>query len=193
MIDFLCLLIKAIIKHARKSNAWVCLTVLLIIFNLLISNISYADNLNNVIARVSNTYQVPTDLIYQVIEAESGFNAYAVSHADARGLMQITRPTWDWVCRDLLQVSWSFDEDAFNREKNIVVGTRFLSWINKYLDKHAEELNADHNDLLLACYNAGPGTVRKCGFRIPPYKETQNYVSRINSGLNNHSVHSLAN
>jgi soluble lytic murein transglycosylase-like protein len=36
-------------------------------------------------------------------------------------------------------------------------------------------------DLALAGYNAGEGSVRKYGRRVPPYRETRNYVRRISA------------
>ena len=180
-MGFLCLLIKSIIKLNIKHQVAFSVIFFAIIFDLIFLPFIYADNLKEVVSTAAQNYQLPPRLIYRLIETESSFNPYAQSLAGARGLMQITRPTWDWICRDFLKVSWSFDEDAFDTEKNIIVGTRFLAWIKDYLNKHENEWNASYDDLLLACYNAGPGTVKKCGFRIPPFKETQNYVSKINS------------
>ncbi len=180
-MDILRTLIKLIIKLNKITRITFFVIFFALILNLISLPLIYADNLKVAVEAASQNFHIPSELIYRVIETESSFNPYAVSQADARGLMQITRPTWDWICRDFLQVSWSFDADSFNTEKNIIVGTRFLAWIKDYLNKHENELNASYDDLLLACYNAGPGTVKKYGFRVPPYKETLNYVAKINS------------
>jgi soluble lytic murein transglycosylase-like protein len=41
-----------------------------------------------------------------------------------------------------------------------------------------ESFNGDIN-LVLAGYNAGEGSVAKCGNKIPDYKETKSYVQEI--------------
>ena len=61
--------------------------------------------------------------------------------------------------------------DPFNPAENIRAG---VSYLRQLLDRY------DHDEqLALAAYNAGPGAVDKYGSKIPPYKETRNYVQKI--------------
>lgn len=61
--------------------------------------------------------------------------------------------------------------DPFNPAENIRAG---VSYLRQLLDRY------DHDEqLALAAYNAGPGAVDKYGSKVPPYKETQNYVLKI--------------
>ena len=62
--------------------------------------------------------------------------------------------------------------NPFNPAENMRGGVAYL---RELLDRY------DNNEqLALAAYNAGPGAVSKYGERVPPYRETQNYVIRVN-------------
>ncbi|HJU92791.1 MAG TPA: lytic transglycosylase domain-containing protein [Pyrinomonadaceae bacterium] len=106
-------------------------------------------------------YNVDPYLIFLVMEQESHFNTHAVSPKGARGLMQLMPGT---AAR--FGVRRSHDP-----AQNISGGTRYLR----------ELLNRFNNrvDLVLASYNAGEGAVAKFGNRVPPYRETRNYVKKI--------------
>ena len=106
-------------------------------------------------------HRVDPYLIFLVMEQESHFNAHAVSPKGARGLMQLMPGT-----------GARFGvRKPFDPAQNISGGTRYLR----------ELLNRFNNrvDLVLASYNAGEGAVIKFGHRVPPYKETRNYVKNI--------------
>lgn len=174
------ILYKSFIKY-NKIVKFIIISFLLCCLNILfIIPQAKAEEMHSLINRIGQKYGVSQEIISRIIKAESDFNPHAISPADARGLMQITRQTWDWICQEYLQVEWNFEECGFEIEKNVEVGVRFLKWISDYLDKNKEKLNDTKENLLLACYNAGPGAVRNYDFRIPPFSETQNYVKKIN-------------
>lgn len=117
------------------------------------------------IAEASRRFGVPEQWIRRVIRIESGGRAIVrgapiVSSAGAMGLMQLMPET----------AAEYGVSNAYDPEQNIRAGTAYLaSLIDRYNDE----------GLALAAYNAGPGAVDKYGRRIPPYRETRNYVARI--------------
>ncbi len=113
----------------------------------------------NLIQNRAQEYGVDANLVKAVVQAESGFNAHAVSPVGAQGLMQLMPGT-----SQQLGVTQPFDP-----LQNIDGGTRYLKGL---LDKYQDVPKA------VAAYNAGPGAVDKYN-GTPPYAETQNYVKRV--------------
>ena len=109
----------------------------------------------------ASRHQVPVELICGVILQESGGQCRAVSHAGARGLMQLMPAT-----------ARRFGvKDSFDPSQNIEGGTRYLRWLIDRFDGNIE--------LALAGYNAGEHNVEKYGNKIPPFKETKQYVPNV--------------
>jgi len=98
-------------------------------------------------------------LVRAVIQAESAWNRYAVSHKGAMGLMQLMPAT---------AVSLAVD-DPYDGVQNVRGGTAYLA-----------QLYERFGDLTLAvaAYNAGPGAVERYG-GVPPFAETRAYVRRV--------------
>jgi soluble lytic murein transglycosylase-like protein len=111
------------------------------------------------INRAAGRHGVDPTLVAAVARAESGLNPRAVSHAGAKGLMQLMDGT----------AAGLGVRDPFDPAQNVEGGTRFLS---DMLDRFGSP------ELALAAYNAGPNAVLKHG-GVPPFKETQTYVRRV--------------
>lgn len=112
------------------------------------------------IVKAAQQYRLEPAFIHAVITAESAYKTTAVSSAGAMGLMQLMPVTAKRFGVD----------DAFNAQQNINAGSA-------YLYKLLKEFKTKR--LALAAYNAGEGTVRKYNKQIPPYPETQNYVTKV--------------
>ena len=119
---------------------------------------------DDIVAEASRLYDLDPHMIRAVMEAESGFNAMAVSPVGALGLMQLMPA----VAAELGAT------DPLDPRQNIMAGSRYL---RQLLDAHRGNVR-----LALASYNAGPGNVAKYG-AIPPFKETQNYVRMVTALL----------
>lgn len=116
---------------------------------------------DDLIAQHAQMYGLRTDLVLAVVQVESGFNPYAHSPKGAKGLMQLMPAT----AKEFGVVN------PYNPVENVRAGTAYL---RRLLDRY------DNNEeLALAAYNAGPGAVDRYGESVPPYRETQNYVSKI--------------
>ena len=111
------------------------------------------------IAEAAGKYGVDPKLVSAVAEVESGFSQDAISATGAVGVMQLMPETAE-----------SLGVNPYDAAQNIDGGAHYLK---KMLDTFDGDLRK-----AVAAYNAGPEAVREYG-GVPPYSETQNYVSSV--------------
>jgi soluble lytic murein transglycosylase-like protein len=109
------------------------------------------------IIAAATKYGVDPNLALAVAQAESSMNPSAISPKGATGLFQLLPSSFPGV-------------NINDPLTNIDSGVDYLS---ELLDKYDGDVS-----LALAAYNAGMGNVAKYG-GVPPFAETQNYISKI--------------
>ena len=125
--------------------------------------------LEQIFQKAADTYGVDKSLLKAMAKAESEFDPNATSKSGAMGIMQLMPAT-----AKSLGVT-----DAYDPEQNIMGGAKYIASL---LDKYNGNVS-----YALAAYNAGSGNVDKYG-GIPPFEETQNYVTKILGYLQNGGV-----
>ncbi len=122
---------------------------------------SASDRYAPLVQKVAREHSLDQALLQAMIETESGFDPHAVSRKGAVGLMQLMPETARrYGVRDL-----------YDPAENIQGGA-------KYLRDLMRKFNNDLS-LTLAAYNAGEDAIIQYGNRIPPYRETLQYVPRV--------------
>lgn len=106
-------------------------------------------------------------LVHALIYVESRYNPAARSPKGAIGLMQLMPDTAS---------RYGVTRALHVPEANLRAGTRYLSELLTMFDNRL--------DLALAAYNAGENAVRRYGMRIPPYRETRDYVPAVLAAYN---------
>lgn len=115
---------------------------------------------DSVIHRNAVDHNLDPALLRAVVHVESAFNPRARSRKGAMGLMQLMPDT-----AKRFGVA-----NAYHPEQNVSGGSRYLKFL---LERYR-----GNERLAVAAYNAGEGAVDSYG-TIPPYEETQTYVTRV--------------
>lgn len=122
------------------------------------------------VVRYTSEVGLDPRLLIALIVAESDFKPMTTSNKGAMGLCQLMG---DEVRRFGLT-------DPYDPKQNIYAATRLL---REGIDKYRGMGNDEWNSIVLALagYNAGHGAVKKYGYTVPPYRETQGYVRKISN------------
>ncbi len=156
------------------------------ILSHIIKKATHPRDYSEYITKYSLQYNVPEVIIYAVIKVESDFDAMAESTAGAIGLMQLLPSTFEDITSNFLKENLS-KKDIYDPETNIKYGTYYLSFLYQYFDCKSWEI-------AFAAYNGGPGNVQKWldnpeysdengNLTNIPFKETKNYVEKVNATI----------
>lgn len=172
----------------KRTLKWICVFLIGALTVIMFSpqkHILYPKRYQAYVEKYSRFYGVDPNLVYSVMKAESGFFPYATSPKGAMGLMQITKPTLEWI-ESKADIKL---ENPYHIEKNIQAGTWYLSLLNKQFGDL---------DLVIIAYNAGPGKTKEWlkegkitkegeGSQNLPYEETSNYIVKVKKNYEEYS------
>ena len=146
-------------------------------------NIFYPRKYKDIVEQACSIYNVDPNLIYAIIKQESKFNPNAVSHSEAKGLMQLMEAT----AQDMTENIKSIDKnnlDIYDPYTNIFLGTKYVSYLIKHFDGNYY--------LAITAYNAGIGNIKAWldkeytdyktfsdVYECIEYEETKNYLTHV--------------
>ena len=130
----------------------------------------------------ADKYQIDPLLLYSFICTESGFDPEAQSSVDARGLMQITDETFQWIKSKIAPTEALTFEDLYDPEVNVRFGSYYLAVI---LERYDQDIST-----AAAAYHSGWGTVDQLleqekytedgqTLIVFPYEQMDLYVKKI--------------
>ncbi len=150
----------------------------------------YRTEYSQTVTEVAALYDLDPYVIYAVIITESNFQPDAVSNVGARGLMQITEDTFDWIQMQIDPEKQYTYDDMFDPQVNILFGSYYVS---RCLERYHGDLNT-----AVAAYHSGWGTVDGLlenpeysddgkTLDIFPYDQMNHYVNKINANYESYT------
>ena len=140
----------------------------------------YPIQYREIVEKYSNEYGLDKFLVFSIIKCESGFDKNATSNIGAKGLMQLTDATYEWVCSKYKD-SENDTNNLFDEEKNIRAGCRLLRLLYDDFDDTKTVLCAYHAGRNITYdwledenYSSDGKTIDKV-----PYKDTSSYIDRV--------------
>jgi len=133
------------------------------------------------IIKYGQLHNIDPPLLAALIKTESNFEPYAESRKGAKGLMQITPSTGEWIAATTGVKDYN-ESMLYDPETNIKLGSWYI--------EHLSEYYSGSFDLVFAAYNGGSGNVDKWlkdrnyslnGRTLDtiPFLETENFVKRV--------------
>lgn len=141
----------------------------------------YPRKYSDLVEYYAGKYDLDERMLYSIIRTESNFDPQAQSNVDARGLMQITEITFDWIKSRIAPSETLTFDDLYDPEVNIRFGSYYVAYCL-----------LEYGDLATAAaaYHSGLGTVGELlanpdyssdGRTLDefPYPQMRRYVHKI--------------
>lgn len=191
-------MVVAIKRRTFKRLKLLFVCVLLILVCVKIHPVTYVMQkiyplkYEDIIIKYSREYNLDRYLVMAVISAESNFDETAQSHKNAKGLMQVTDDTAQWICKKYgINANGAENDendekiknpDFFDPDTNIHIGCAYLEFLLDTFDGNVKNS--------IAAYNAGHGNVAKWlddsnhtddgeNLKSIPFGETDKYVNKV--------------
>ena len=156
-----------------------------VFFRSRIARAEYPCRYSEYVTYYAAKYDIDPLILYSFIRTESNFDPNAQSDAGARGLMQITEVTFDWIKTKIAPDEDLTFDDLFDPETNIRFGSYFVAYCLLRYDNHLATA--------AAAYHSGVGTVDglladpACSpdgqtLTHYPYPQMRRYVHKITTG-----------
>lgn len=165
-------------------------TALLSAFRDKIEQWEYPLHYQEYVEYYAGKYGIDPMILYAFIRTESNFDPNVDSNADARGLMQITEVTFDWIKTKIAPTEDLTFGDLYDPETNIRFGTYFVCYCLKKYDNHlATAAAAYHNGLgaVDALLTETQYSTDGVTLEHYPYPQMRQYVKKITESYQRYS------
>lgn len=133
------------------------------------------------VEKYSEEYGVDKFLVYSVIKCESGYDEGAVSQVGAKGLMQMTDDTFEWLQTKEAPPEHYDSDMLFKPEISIKYGTFFLSLTLREFGDETAAVAAYHAGMTSVSNWLNDKSYSSDGKILDeiPYGDTKAYVERV--------------
>lgn len=178
------------LKFAVKILAILLVTAILIVLlaysQRLYLKKAYPIKYSEYVEKYSAEYDVDPHFIYAVIRTESNFHKNATSTIGARGLMQVTNDTFNWIKGKLKDKDITFDS-MYDAETAVKYGVYLLSYLKKQLGNEQNVLCGYHAGVNRAKSWLSDNEISKDGKIMVseiPFDDTRAYVEKVTKTYN---------
>lgn len=164
------------------------LAVLLVVGSLVFSvwhseidELRYPRKYSEYVEYYADKYDLDPLTLYAFIRTESNFDPYAESDVGARGLMQITEVTFDWIKSKIAPTEALTFEDLYDPETNIRFGSYFVAYCLLKFEDLSTAAAAYHNGVTAVSELLKNSDYSSDGKTLDefPYPQMRQYVHKI--------------